>query len=116
MENIVDLLDPDSKPLQIREDPKEGIYVEGLTQAMAASPRGVLQAIQQAVTRRMTTSTRQNHTSSRSHAILQFNIIQQCSMAGHATTGTRRKNHKSNSENVVPEVRSCCLCQVHWNV
>jgi len=38
-ETIIDLLDPDSFNLQIREDIKKGVYVEGLTEEVNANSK-----------------------------------------------------------------------------
>ena len=64
MENIIDLLD-DSNPrskrdrecLQIREDPKTGIYVDGLIQVSVSSLEEVIALIKEGVKNRMTYST-----------------------------------------------------------
>ena len=38
-ETIIDLLDPESFNLQIREDIKKGVYVEGLTEEVVGNAR-----------------------------------------------------------------------------
>jgi hypothetical protein len=82
MEDITDLLAPFLSPettdckLQIREDPKHGIFVDGLNQVMINSTKEALRVIKEAVEQRATGSTQQNHVSSRSHALLQFTFGQ----------------------------------------
>lgn len=91
MENIIDLLDDNNRKLkreclQIREDPKTGIYVDGLIQVSVSSLNEVIALIKEGVRNRLTYSTtmvpiefnnllmfvnEQNKASSRSHAVLQ---------------------------------------------
>lgn len=56
--------------LQIREDPKIGIFVEGLTQIHVNSKEQLLKYVELGIRRRNTNSTGMNKNSSRSHAIL----------------------------------------------
>lgn len=62
MENIIDLLDEKfnrnkKEFLQIREDPKNGIYVEGLTQVSVSNIHEVIALIKDGVKNRLTYST-----------------------------------------------------------
>lgn len=87
LEEVSDLLAPIMSPqsagrkLTIREDPKHGIFVEGLNHMILdgdaeESATLVLRAVKAAVAERATSSTAQNSHSSRSHALLQFTIQQ----------------------------------------
>ncbi|KAL3530221.1 hypothetical protein ACH5RR_009543 [Cinchona calisaya] len=68
-EQILDLLDPSSFNLQIREDNKKGIYVENLTEVEVTSARDVIQKLLQGATNRKVAATNMNHASSRSHSV-----------------------------------------------
>lgn len=62
MENIIDLLDDDIHKikkdyLQIREDPKTGIYVEGLIQVSISNLNELIALIRDGVKNRLTCST-----------------------------------------------------------
>jgi hypothetical protein len=62
--------------LQIREDPKTGIFVKGLKQIKVNSEEELLELIKYGSKFRITSSTSMNKTSSRSHAILQVLVEQ----------------------------------------
>ncbi|XP_022973576.1 kinesin-like protein KIN-12E [Cucurbita maxima] len=68
-EQILDLLDPSSNNLQIREDSKKGIYVENLKEIEVTSARDVLQQLLQGAANRKVASTNMNRASSRSHSV-----------------------------------------------
>lgn len=65
----VSLSEPQAQSLAIREDPKRGVYVEGLSEFVAKSPREVYALMERASRRRATGTTRMNDVSSRSHAV-----------------------------------------------
>ena len=62
--------------LSIREDPKTGIFVHGLTQKKIHSKDELLSIVKRGARYRSTNSTTMNKTSSRSHAILQVFVEQ----------------------------------------
>ncbi|KAK9280493.1 hypothetical protein L1049_014185 [Liquidambar formosana] len=66
-EQILDLLDPSSINLQIREDIKKGIHVENLKEIEVSSARDVIQ--QAHSTNRKVAATNMNRASSRSHSV-----------------------------------------------
>ncbi|KAL0390706.1 UNVERIFIED_CONTAM: Kinesin-like protein KIN-12E [Sesamum calycinum] len=66
-EQILDLLDPSSLNLQIREDSKKGIYVENVTEVEVSSARDVIQQLIQGAANRKVAATNMNRASSRSH-------------------------------------------------
>ncbi|KAF5744939.1 phragmoplast orienting kinesin 2 isoform X2 [Tripterygium wilfordii] len=68
-EQILDLLDPSSNNLQIREDIKRGVYVENLKEIEVTSARDVLQQLIQGAANRKVAATNMNHASSRSHSV-----------------------------------------------
>lgn len=59
--------------LTIREDPKRGVYVEGLSEFVVKNPREVYGLMERAASRRATGATRMNDVSSRSHAV--FSVV-----------------------------------------
>ncbi|CAA0824348.1 P-loop containing nucleoside triphosphate hydrolases superfamily protein [Striga hermonthica] len=68
-EQILDLLDPSSSNLQIREDNKKGIYVENITEIEVNSARDVIQQLIQGAANRKVAATNMNRASSRSHSV-----------------------------------------------
>jgi kinesin family protein 3/17 len=68
-DSISDLLRPDRTNLQIREDKKKGVFVEGLSEWIARSPREVFALMRRGSALRATSATRINEVSSRSHAL-----------------------------------------------
>ncbi|XP_024985533.1 kinesin-like protein KIN-12E [Cynara cardunculus var. scolymus] len=68
-EQILDLLDPSSTNLQIREDTKKGVYVDNLTEIEVISARDVIQQLIQGAANRKVASTNMNRASSRSHSV-----------------------------------------------
>ncbi|KAL0209050.1 hypothetical protein P9112_011637 [Eukaryota sp. TZLM1-RC] len=76
MEVVMDLLDQTKVNLPVREDPKSGIFVDGITQVQVDSPAQVLDYIREGAANRAISSTAMNKTSSRSHVILQLTVEQ----------------------------------------
>ncbi|XP_060169976.1 kinesin-like protein KIN-12E [Lycium barbarum] len=68
-EQILDLLDPSSVNLQIREDTKKGIHVEDLKEIEVTSARDVMQQLLQGAANRKVAATNMNRASSRSHSV-----------------------------------------------
>ncbi|KAG4972128.1 hypothetical protein JHK84_038207 [Glycine max] len=68
-EQILDLLDPSSNNLQIREDSKKGVYVENLTETEVTYAREVIQLLIQGAANRKVAATNMNRASSRSHSV-----------------------------------------------
>ncbi|EFC35988.1 kinesin [Naegleria gruberi] len=79
MENIMDLLDASKTNLPIREDPKNGVFVEQLTQVQVNEPYEVMQLIKEGSKNRQVNSTNMNKLSSRSHVILMITVEQKSS-------------------------------------
>ncbi|XP_028785616.1 kinesin-like protein KIN-12E [Neltuma alba] len=68
-EQILDLLEPSSNNLQMREDSKKGVYVENLKEVEVASARDVIQQLIQGSANRKVAATNMNRASSRSHSV-----------------------------------------------
>jgi kinesin family protein 15 len=68
-EQILDLLDPSSYNLQLREDHKKGIHVENLKEIEVSSARDVIQQLMQGAANRKVAATNMNRASSRSHSV-----------------------------------------------
>ncbi|MES1911213.1 MAG: hypothetical protein MHM6MM_003686 [Cercozoa sp. M6MM] len=69
-ERIRDLLDSTKQNLRVREDPKRGIYVDGVTMTSVASVQETLDVMELGQENRAVSSTKMNAGSSRSHAVL----------------------------------------------
>lgn len=69
-ENIYDLLLPDEKPLELREDAAKGIVVAGIAEIKAESTTEVMELLHIGNQNRSTEATDANNESSRSHAVL----------------------------------------------
>ena len=70
----MDLLDPESNNLHIREDIKKGVYVEGLNEEVVTSAQDVLDLILRGSKNRHVGSTSMNKESSRSHSVFTMQI------------------------------------------
>jgi kinesin family protein 3/17 len=68
-ENISDLLKNDRTSLQIREDKKRGVFVEGLSEWAVRTPLEIYSLMQRGAAVRATAATKMNDVSSRSHAV-----------------------------------------------
>ncbi|KAI3505973.1 hypothetical protein L1887_28326 [Cichorium endivia] len=68
-EQITDLLEPSSTNLQVREDLKEGVYVENLTEYNVKTVDEVLKLLLQGAANRKVAGTDMNSESSRSHSV-----------------------------------------------
>ena len=93
MEAISDLLAESPAALQIREDPKLGIFISGLTQLPIRSPSELLSLIHEAARLRSSGPTAMNKTSSRSHAILQI-LLEQRWIEDDSADSKRRRVKK----------------------
>ncbi|XVF65388.1 hypothetical protein PTKIN_Ptkin09bG0244600 [Pterospermum kingtungense] len=77
-EQITDLLDPNQRNLQIREDVKSGVYVENLTEEYVSSMKDVTQLLIKGLSNRRTGATSINAESSRSHSVFTCVVESQC--------------------------------------
>ncbi|GAQ77849.1 Kinesin-like protein [Klebsormidium nitens] len=71
-ELLYDLLENSEKPLELREDPKQGAVVVGLKRILVPSADHIFALLREGNKRRKTESTDANATSSRSHAVLEI--------------------------------------------
>ena len=80
-EYISDLLFPEKKNLNIREDKNKGIFVEGLSEWIVDNPNDIYKLLGKGTENRAISSTSMNEISSRSHAIfiiiLEQNILEE---------------------------------------
>jgi hypothetical protein len=68
-EYISDLLKSDRGYLQIREEKRRGVFVEGLSEWAVRSPHEIYSLMQKGQISRATACTKMNDISSRSHAV-----------------------------------------------
>ncbi|KAL6522612.1 hypothetical protein OROMI_031570 [Orobanche minor] len=68
-EQITDLLDPSSTNLMLREDMKNGVYVENLSEFEVHTVGDILQLLTQGSSNRKVAATNMNRESSRSHSV-----------------------------------------------
>jgi kinesin family protein 3/17 len=68
-ENISDLLKTDRAFLQIREDKRKGVFVEGLSEWAVRTPSEIFSLMERGAAVRATAATKKNDVSSRSHAV-----------------------------------------------
>jgi hypothetical protein len=81
-EVISDLLKIDRTALQIREDKKKGVFVEGLSEWAVRSPNEIYSLMQKGALSRATATTKMNDMSSRSHAVFIIIVEQMTTMDG----------------------------------
>jgi kinesin family protein 3/17 len=99
-ENISDLLKTDRTSLQIREDKKRGVFVEGLSEWAVRSPVEIYSLMQRGAMVRATASTKMNDVSSRSHAVFII-IVEQMTIAQNSMANDPLKNIKVGKLNLV---------------
>lgn len=75
-ETLKDLLEPSSKELKIKEDPRRGIYVAGLREVSVVSDDEMMQIIHVGEQTRTVATTRMNRVSSRSHQLFMLQVRQ----------------------------------------
>lgn len=80
-EIISDLLKSDRSNLQIREDRRKGVFVEGLSEWAVRSPYEIYSLMQKGTNSRVTASNKLNDSSSRSHAVFII-IVEQMTTDG----------------------------------
>jgi len=75
-ETIRDLLEPDGKDLDLREDPVRGLCLVGISEVNPRDTGEVMELLQRGNKYRTTESTDANQASSRSHALMQIRVEQ----------------------------------------
>lgn len=73
-EVISDLLRNEKKNLQIREDTRKGVYIEGVSEWAVVRPQEILELMKIGAKSRATARTNMNESSSRSHAVFIITI------------------------------------------
>ena len=98
-ETVSDLLRTDRTGLQIREDRKKGVFVEGLSEWAVRSPSEIYSLMQKGAMSRATASTKMNDVSSRSHAV--FIIIVEQMLNGDDNENGESKQIRVGKLNLV---------------
>ncbi|KAK1118307.1 hypothetical protein K0M31_015012 [Melipona bicolor] len=94
-ERVRDLLKPSSSTsgLRVREHPRLGPYVQGLTHHAVCSLGSLMSYVEEGTKARKTASTLQNRSSSRSHALLTIAVAEESHGVGNGvTTSPARRN------------------------
>ncbi|POM77799.1 Kinesin-like protein, partial [Phytophthora palmivora] len=65
-----------SEPLQLRENKKNGVWVQGLTEVQVTNRQEAMEEMRRGSLHRITASTQMNERSSRSHAVYTVKIVQ----------------------------------------
>lgn len=73
LDTISDLLEPEQS-IELREDPKEGVYVSGASWVKTTDMDEAMDVINKGMENRSTAATKMNADSSRSHAVLIVNV------------------------------------------
>jgi len=87
-EVISDLLKTDRQALQIREDKRRGVFVEGLSEWAVRSPAEIYNLMIRGQSARAQASTKMNDVSSRSHAVFII-IVEQMQQSNEPTGGKK---------------------------
>ncbi|XLR60257.1 hypothetical protein S83_010929 [Arachis hypogaea] len=85
-EQITDLLDPNQRNLQIREDVKSGVYVENLTEEQVSTMKDVTRLLIKGFTNRRVGATSINSESSRSHTVFTCVVEFRCKSSVDGTS------------------------------
>ncbi|KAI4317414.1 hypothetical protein L6164_025283 [Bauhinia variegata] len=85
-EQVTDLLNPNQRNLQIREDVKSGVYVESLTEERVSTVRDVTRLLIKGLSNRRIGATSINSESSRSHTVFSCVIESRCKSTADASS------------------------------
>ncbi|XP_050367621.1 kinesin-like protein KIN-12F [Argentina anserina] len=94
-EQIGDLLDPTMRNLEIKDDPKNGLYVENLTEEYVSSYEDVTQILIKGLSSRKVGATSTNSKSSRSHIVCTFIIESWCKETSSKCFGSSKTSRMS---------------------
>lgn len=86
LENIRDLLNPDSAALEVREDPELGVHVRGATEVYVTASAEMLEVMRAGSENRVVASTGMNQGSSRSHSMFIITLAQKNETDGSLKT------------------------------
>eukprot|EP00897_Mesotaenium_endlicherianum_P003595 jgi/Mesen1/3263/ME000019S02683 len=95
-EQITDLLNPSQRSLQIREDVKRGVHVEGLSEVAVASAADVSLLIVRGSANRRVAATGMNAESSRSHSVLTCCVTSHFKVEGRSATRSATRYARLN--------------------
>lgn len=93
-EVIFDLLRTDRSNLQIREDKRKGVFVEGLSEWAVRSPTDIYGLMKKGQQSRATAATKLNDVSSRSHAVFII-VVEQMSIISDENGNKNPKNFEN---------------------
>ncbi|KAK2639918.1 hypothetical protein Ddye_027713 [Dipteronia dyeriana] len=94
-EQIGDLLDPTQRNLEIKDDPKNGLYVENLTEEYVTSYEDVTLILIKGLSSRKVGATSINSKSSRSHIVFTFIVESWCKEASSKSFSSSRMSRIS---------------------
>ncbi|XP_015866693.3 kinesin-like protein KIN-12F [Ziziphus jujuba] len=94
-EQIGDLLDPTQRRLEIKDDPKNGLFVENLTEEYVTSYEDVIQILIKGLSSRKVGATSVNSKSSRSHIVFTFFIESWCKETSSKCFGSSKTSRIS---------------------
>lgn len=100
-EVITDLLKQEATPLQIREDKKKGVFVEGLSEWVVRTPLDIYNLMKDGMKNRATAATKMNDVSSRSHAVFIIIVEQMRDI----TNDSINKSSSSKAPDLAKEVK-----------
>ena len=89
-EVISDLLKVERTSLQIREDKKKGVFVEGLSEWAVRTPNEIYGLLENGALSRATATTKMNDVSSRSHAVFIIIVEQMTTIINTGKDNTQR--------------------------
>lgn len=95
-EMISDLLKSEKTNLQIREDKKKGVYVEGQSEWAVRTPSDIYALLKRGASSRATSFTMMNDVSSRSHAVFRITVEQMTIVENSKSQVTQIKVGKLN--------------------
>jgi len=73
-EILRDLLNPSDKKLEIRENGKKGVFIQGVSEVICKSAEEILKLVQQGSAVRRVAETKMNSESSRSHSVFTIKV------------------------------------------
>ena len=91
-EQIIDLLNKTNTNLQLREDTRKGVYVEGITEEVVGKSEEIMDLLHKGSKSRHVGSTFYNETSSRSHSVFTMQIESKYTKNGVVNTKIRQFN------------------------
>jgi len=102
LESIQDLLEPKNREIRIREDPEQGVYLEGVQKVKVNNISDVNRYFILGEKNRVTESTKMNSHSSRSHAILICEIEKKFTLSKEKIEElSKESNEKIKAERVM---------------